>query len=91
MARICDICGKGPRKGNIILRRGKPKSQGGIGQHVTAVTPRRFLANIQQVRAVVGGGVRTLNVCSGCLKAGKIVKAPHGSRKIAAAPAPAAV
>lgn len=81
MARICEICGKSSINGNIIWRRGKPKRQGGIGQHVTAVTRRRFMPNIQKVRALVGGNARAIKVCGSCLKAGKIVKAPHGYRK----------
>lgn len=82
MARICTICGKGSIKGSIIWRRGKPKRQGGIGQHVTAVTKRRFMPNIQSVRAIIGGGVQTINVCGSCLKAGKVVKATRGYRKL---------
>jgi large subunit ribosomal protein L28 len=91
MASICDICGKGPIKGSIILRRGKPKSQGGIGQHVTAISKRRFLPNIQKTRVLINGGVRSMNVCSTCLKRGKVVKAPHVRRGAEAKPETVAV
>jgi large subunit ribosomal protein L28 len=75
MARFCAICGKGPQKGNFVLRSGKPKRIGGIGTHVTAITKRRFFPNLQHVRARVNGAVKTLRVCTSCLKAGKVLKA----------------
>jgi large subunit ribosomal protein L28 len=75
MARFCAVCGKGPVKGNFVLRSGKPKRIGGIGTHVTAITKRRFMPNLQTVRARVGGGVKRIRVCTSCLKAGKVLKA----------------
>jgi large subunit ribosomal protein L28 len=36
---------------------------------------RRWLPNIQKVRAVVDGSPRRLHVCTKCLKAGKVVRA----------------
>jgi len=35
---------------------------------------RRFNPNIQRVRAVVGGSPKRLNVCTSCLKAGKVTR-----------------
>jgi large subunit ribosomal protein L28 len=35
-------------------------------------TRRRFNPNIQPVRASVGGARKRLNVCTSCLKAGKV-------------------
>ena len=35
-------------------------------------TKRRFDPNIQRVRAVVDGTPKRLNVCTSCLKAGKV-------------------
>jgi len=32
-------------------------------------------ANLQKVRARVDGGVKTMTVCTSCIKAGKVVKA----------------
>lgn len=75
MAKVCEICGKGPRSGNRIVRHGLAKKKGGVGLHTTGVTPRRFLPNLQRIRVVVQGGVRTRRVCASCIKAGKIVKA----------------
>jgi large subunit ribosomal protein L28 len=39
-------------------------------------TKRRWNPNIQQVRALVNGTVKRVNVCTGCIKSGKITKAP---------------
>jgi len=36
---------------------------------------RRWNPNIQKVRAVVNGAPRRLNVCTSCLKAGKVQRA----------------
>ena len=36
------------------------------------ITKRRFDPNIQRVRAKVNGTSKRLNVCTGCLKAGKV-------------------
>lgn len=75
MSRVCEICGKTGMRGNVILRRGQAKKKGGIGQHVTAITPRRFEPNLQTVRARVNGGTRRMRVCTKCLRSGKIQKA----------------
>ena len=75
MSKVCDICGKGPMSGNRIVRHGLAKKKGGIGLHTTGVTPRRFLPNLQRIRIRVKGVPRAQNVCMGCLKTGKLVKA----------------
>ena len=75
MSKVCDICGKGPRSGNTIVRHGLAKKKGGVGLHTTGINGRRFLPNLQRIRVRVGGGVLTQRVCTGCLKAGKVVKA----------------
>ena len=62
VASVCDVCGKGP----------------GFGMNVSFShrrTRRRFNPNIQAVRATVagaGGNRKRLNVCTSCLKAGKV-------------------
>lgn len=76
MARICELTGKGPMKGSRIWRSGKPKKQGGIGTHITAITKRRFLPNLQRVKAVVNGEVRYIRVSTRALKKGLVIKAP---------------
>ena len=75
MAKTCDMCGKGPRSGNSIVRHGLRKSKGGIGLHITGVTKRRFLPNVHRVRVLEGGSVRRKTLCASCIKSGKIVKA----------------
>jgi large subunit ribosomal protein L28 len=63
-------------KGSHIWRSGKPKKQGGIGTHVTAITKRRFLPNLQRVKALVNGEVRYVRVATSAIKKGLVVKAP---------------
>ena len=74
MARRCDICGKGPLVGNNV-------------SHANNKTKTRSLPNLRSVRAVVGGSVTHLRVCTRCLKAGRVVKAAHGGKGRAAAQA----
>ncbi|MCX8108125.1 MAG: 50S ribosomal protein L28 [Verrucomicrobiae bacterium] len=74
MSRRCELTGKGPMKGSIIWRSGKPKRQGGIGTHVTAVTKRKFFPNLQRVKAVIDGQVRYVRVAASAIKKGLIVK-----------------
>ncbi len=76
MARICELTGKAPIKGSIIWRSGKSKKSGGIGTHVTAITKRRFIPNLQRVKAIINGEVRYIRVTAKALKQGLVVKAP---------------
>lgn len=75
MARVCEICGKGPVSGTTIVRHGMPKSKGGIGLHTTGITRRRFLPNLQKIRVNENGGTVRKRVCTTCIKSGKIQKA----------------
>ena len=69
-------------KGSIIWRSGKPKKQGGIGTHITAITKRRFFPNLQRVKAVLPSGeVRYMRVAASALKKGLVVKAPKRTWK----------
>jgi len=82
MAKICELTGKGPRKGSIIWRSGKAKKSGGIGTHITAITKRRFLPNLQRVKAIMPGGeVRYVRVAASALKKGLVTKAPKRTWK----------
>lgn len=82
MARICKLTGKRPMKGSIIWRSGKAKKLGGIGTHVTAITKRRFMPNLQRVKAVLPSGeVRYIRVAASALKKGLVVKAPKRNWK----------
>ena len=64
MSSVCEICNKKPSFGMSV-------------SHSHVRTKRRWNPNIQRVRAVVNGGVKRVNICTGCLRAGKIVKASH--------------
>jgi large subunit ribosomal protein L28 len=50
MSRVCSITGAKPAKGHVIHRRGMAKKKGGVGQHITANTPRLFLPNLKTRR-----------------------------------------
>ncbi len=81
MARICELTGTGPIKGSHIWRSGKAKKKGGIGTHVTAITKRRFMPNLQRVKALINGEVRYIRVTANALKKGLVVKAPKRNWK----------
>ena len=69
-------------KGSIIWRSGKPKKQGGIGTHITAITKRRFFPNLQRVKALLPSGeVRYVRVAASALKKGLVTKAPKRTWK----------
>ena len=53
MSRKCSITGAKPVRGSKIHRRGLAKKKGGIGMHVTAVTPRYFQPNLKTKRVWV--------------------------------------
>ncbi|AYC38268.1 50S ribosomal protein L28 [Streptomyces griseorubiginosus] len=59
MAANCDVCGKGPGFGNSVSFSHRR-------------TSRRWNPNIQHVRTVIGGTPKRLNVCTSCIKAGKV-------------------
>jgi large subunit ribosomal protein L28 len=81
MARICEITGRRPMKGSIIWRSGKAKKLGGIGTHVTAITKRKFMPNLQRVKAIIDGEVRYVRVSTRALKKGLVTKAPKRTWK----------
>ncbi len=79
MARVCEYSGKRPQVGHKVVRRGKAKREGGIGQNVTGITKRRWKPNLQTIRIIdENGTVRKVKVCARYIKAGKFQKAPRG-------------
>jgi large subunit ribosomal protein L28 len=66
MSRICEICGKGPMRGNNV-------------SHANNRTKRVWLPNLQKVRVLHDGKAIRMRVCTQCIKAGRIVKAPRAS------------
>ncbi|MDY0222096.1 MAG: 50S ribosomal protein L28 [Desulfobacterium sp.] len=67
MSKECKICGKKPMVGNNV-------------SHAHNVNKRRFNPNLQRVRALLNGQVKRVDVCTSCIKAGKVVKAPNMPR-----------
>lgn len=70
MGAVCELCGKHPGFGKNVNRLGK----NAIKRRIKSKTPRRFDPNIQRVRALIGGSTRRVDVCTGCIKAGRIQK-----------------
>lgn len=62
MAQYCEVCGKGVMSGNNV-------------SHSNRHTKAAWKANVQSVRAVVDGEVKRVNVCTRCLRSGKITRA----------------
>jgi len=62
VAAVCAICGKKPGFGMNV-------------SHSHRRTKRRWNPNIQRVRTLVSGSPKRLDVCTSCIKAGKVQKA----------------
>ena len=63
MSKVCSVCGKGPVAGRNV-------------SHSHRVTNRVFRPNIQKVTVKdADGHVAKANVCTKCLKAGKVTRA----------------
>lgn len=72
MAKVCALCGKGPKAGRSIARRGMAKKKGGAGRKITGISKRKFRPNLQKKKVLVDGAPKVLLVCTKCIKAGKI-------------------
>jgi large subunit ribosomal protein L28 len=62
MARICEICGKKPSTGNNV-------------SHAHNKTRKVWYPNLQKVKALHQGTVRSIKVCTRCIRSGAVVKA----------------
>ena len=60
MSRICQLCGKGYQKANLVPR--------GIGNRVTKRTATHKKANLRTKRFEINGRNVKLTLCSSCLK-----------------------
>lgn len=60
MSKVCEICGKHAVAGRSI-------------SHSHRTVNRKFKPNIQHV-TVVDGRKQKMNVCTGCLKSGKVAR-----------------
>lgn len=81
MSRVCYFTGKKPHMGKTITRRGIAKRSGGIGLKTTGITRRRFTPNLQTVKIIENGTVKTVRVSAKYLKTGRVVKAPKRTWK----------
>ena len=61
MSKVCEICGKHAVAGRSI-------------SHSHRTVNRKFKPNIQHVTVVVDGRKQKMNVCTGCLKSGKVAR-----------------
>ena len=62
MAKVCDVCGRGPIFGHKI-------------SHAHNVSNRRWNVNLQKVRAVIAGTTKRIRVCTSCIRNNKVQKA----------------
>ena len=74
MPRVCYFTGKKTQFGRKKTTRGKAKYLGGVGTKITGITPRKFKANIQKVRAVIDGQVVRVKVSTKAIRNGMVVK-----------------
>lgn len=58
----CDVCGKGVTFGHNV-------------SHSNRKTNTAWKPNVRKVKAVVNGTHKTVNVCSRCLRSGKVERA----------------
>ena len=61
MSRICEICGKKPSTGFNV-------------SHANNKTKKVWYPNLQKVKALDKGTVRSMKVCTRCIRSGAIVK-----------------
>jgi large subunit ribosomal protein L28 len=62
MSKVCEVCGKGPQVGNNV-------------SHAHNKTKRRFMPNLQSVRAQLKSGeVKRMRVCTSCIRSGAVTK-----------------
>ncbi len=62
MSRKCDVCGKGPSFGNNV-------------SHANNKTRTVWYPNLQKIRAVKDGSIKTVKVCTRCIRSGHVTKA----------------
>jgi large subunit ribosomal protein L28 len=74
MANTCSVCGKGAMSGQNIRHVHS-------GQWATRAprTKRAFKPNIQTVKTAAGGATARVKVCTKCLKANKVTRAPYAA------------
>lgn len=58
----CAVCGKGAHFGNNV-------------SHSHRISNRMWKSNIKSVRCLINGSVQKKNVCTSCLRSGKVERA----------------
>ncbi len=61
MGKFCEVCKKGTMSGNMV-------------SHAHNLTKRSWAPNIQTVHVVIDGRVQKMNVCTRCLRSGKVAR-----------------
>jgi large subunit ribosomal protein L28 len=61
MARICFICGKGRSVGHNV-------------SHANNKSKRVWEPNLQKVKAMIDGAVRSIRVCTRCIRSNRVQK-----------------
>ncbi|MFO0970361.1 MAG: 50S ribosomal protein L28 [Gemmataceae bacterium] len=72
MGMQCAVTGAKPVRGFKYARRGKAKYLGGVGKKVTGKTRRVFKPNLQKIKAVVDGQVKTIRVSVKAIRSGLV-------------------
>ena len=62
MSKICEICGKSPSFGNNV-------------SHANNKTRRMWYPNLQKIKAISNGTVKSVKVCTRCIRSGYVTKA----------------
>ena len=61
MAKVCAVCGKKSQVGSNI-------------SHAHNVTKRRFHPNVHKMKISIDGRVKSVYVCTRCVRSGKVTK-----------------
>lgn len=75
MAKVCEICGKGPIVRNKLVQTGKAKRKGGVGRRTTGITKSWKYPNLQSVKVWRNGHAKSMRVCTSCIRQGKTMSA----------------
>ncbi|MDR5658312.1 50S ribosomal protein L28 [Serpentinicella sp. ANB-PHB4] len=59
MAKVCEVCDKGKVFGNQV-------------SHSNRHSKRTWAPNLRKVKAIIKGAPKKINVCTRCLRSGKV-------------------
>ncbi len=60
MSRVCEVCGKGYLKGNLVPR--------GVGRRVTNRAIKKQQPNLRKKKIEIDGQTMRVSICTSCLK-----------------------